>query len=141
MFRCSSYVGRIGGMQNVSLSSGCWYPIGVAMHEMNHALGMIHEQSRPDRDQYVTIVPTNILGGTTLRILIIYLISHTQTEVHFIIYFSSFPVSGALPQFDKLDASIIDTLGLNYDYSSMMHYGRAYFSNNGKDTIITKDTA
>jgi len=55
---CSSMVGRQGGQQNVTLGSGC--TAGNAIHEIGHTIGLWHEQSREDRDSFVTIVWGNI---------------------------------------------------------------------------------
>jgi hypothetical protein len=51
---CSSSVGRQGGKQSIHLASGC-QRIGTVIHEMMHALGIIHEQSRADRDDFVKV--------------------------------------------------------------------------------------
>lgn len=56
---CFSNVGRLSWGNKISLGYGCWH-IGTAMHEIGHALGFFHEQSRPDRDQYVEIMWNNI---------------------------------------------------------------------------------
>lgn len=67
MFRdgggCSSYVGMIGrGPQPVTLAQGCRYESIVA-HELGHAIGLHHEQCRPDRDQYVKINKENVYSS------------------------------------------------------------------------------
>lgn len=59
---CWSYIGRIRGPQRISLSNGCWQK-GTVAHEIAHALGFYHEQSRPDRDDYVVIKWENIRAG------------------------------------------------------------------------------
>ncbi|XOZ34536.1 M12 family metallopeptidase [Halomonadaceae bacterium KBTZ08] len=59
---CYSFVGMSGGAQNLSLGRGCGQK-GVVIHELVHALGHFHEQSREDRDQYVTIQWNNIKDG------------------------------------------------------------------------------
>ncbi|EDO29208.1 predicted protein [Nematostella vectensis] len=51
---CTSHVGRKGSRQLLSLNHGCWHTHVVA-HELGHAFGFYHEQSRADRDTYITI--------------------------------------------------------------------------------------
>ncbi|KAL7831156.1 hypothetical protein SRHO_G00306580 [Serrasalmus rhombeus] len=60
---CYSFVGRSGGGQVVSLNRrGCIY-YGVIQHELLHALGFNHEQTRSDRDQHVRILFQNVIHG------------------------------------------------------------------------------
>uniref|UniRef100_A0A3P8N9F0 Metalloendopeptidase n=1 Tax=Astatotilapia calliptera TaxID=8154 RepID=A0A3P8N9F0_ASTCA len=60
---CYSFVGRRGGGQIVSLSrQGCVFH-QIVQHEVLHALGFDHEQTRSDRDQHVRILLENVIPG------------------------------------------------------------------------------
>lgn len=59
--RCASTVGGQGGKQIISLPQNCALSAGRVQHEILHGLGMFHEQSRPDRDDYVILFPDNII--------------------------------------------------------------------------------
>ncbi|XP_033847642.1 hatching enzyme 1.2-like [Periophthalmus magnuspinnatus] len=60
---CYSYVGRQGGAQTLSLDRrGCLYHSTV-QHELLHALGFNHEQTRSDRDQHIKVHWENIMDG------------------------------------------------------------------------------
>ncbi|XP_071527690.1 zinc metalloproteinase nas-4-like [Panulirus ornatus] len=60
---CHSSVGKRGGSQEINYPDWCLKKHGSVMHEMYHALGFYHEQSRFDRDDYVTIMWENIEPG------------------------------------------------------------------------------
>ncbi|XP_061448938.1 astacin-like metalloendopeptidase isoform X2 [Rhineura floridana] len=100
---CFSSVGRIGGMQVVSLAPACLNRgKGVALHELMHVVGFWHEHSRADRDKYISISWNEILTGF---------------ETNFMKSWNT-------------------NMLVDYDYSSVMHYGRNAFSVTGLPTII-----
>ncbi|KAK3736748.1 hypothetical protein QZH41_006496 [Actinostola sp. cb2023] len=85
--------------------------VGSIVHELGHCLGFFHEQSRPDRDNYVTIDLANLAPK----------------------------YKNAKGNFDKVDRRYVDARGVDYDYGSMMHYGKYAFAARGKITIQPKD--
>ena len=59
----SSPVGMRGGRQNIRLTAGS--PVGTVVHEILHAIGIYHEQSRSDRDTFIDIRWQNIQSDAT----------------------------------------------------------------------------
>lgn len=58
----NSFVGMVGGAQLFQIGPNSWNR-GTLCHELGHALGLVHEHQRSDRDSYVTIATNNILAG------------------------------------------------------------------------------
>ncbi|KRX13040.1 Zinc metalloproteinase nas-14, partial [Trichinella nelsoni] len=115
---CSSFVGRAGGNQTLSLEVEKCFSKGIIAHELMHVLGFFHEHSRTDRDNFVRIIESNVLPGLTILTL----------QQNFI--------QGMLKNFEKYSNSILDTLKMPYDYGSVMHYHKLAFSKNGRATIV-----
>ena len=57
----STYGASAGATLN--LSSGGWGDNRTILHEIGHALGLLHEHQRPDRDQYIEVHYSNISFG------------------------------------------------------------------------------
>jgi len=64
---CKSHVGRSGGPQLVTITPNCSSVCNVA-HVLGHALGLWHEHSRPDRDEYIEVHLDRIAENDTLEI-------------------------------------------------------------------------
>ena len=105
---CSSYVGKVGGPQLLSVKSTC--KVGNIMHEIAHALGFWHEQSRADRDNFVKIHYENIKPG----------------YVHNFRTYADTRMDG-----QELSAEL--------DFGSIMMYPSTAFTKNGKPTITKLD--
>ena len=58
------------GQQDISIGKGCMRK-GIVQHEIFHALGRIHEQSREDRDSYVTVHFQNVVERMLQLLLVL----------------------------------------------------------------------
>lgn len=105
---CSGYIGRVGGQQFITMGSGC--TVGNVIHEIGHTVGMYHEHSRADRDQYVTVNLANAEAGHDYDF---------QTYV-------------------QMNKDGFDQAG-GLDFGSIMMYNSWAFSATGQPTITKKD--
>jgi len=102
---CSSSLGMIGGRQLIRLAAGC--STGNTIHEIGHAVGLMHEQTRLDRDNSVVINWNNIQNGFAAQ----------------------------FERYDQNNINGFDDGP--FDFNSIMMYGSFAFSQNGQPTITT----
>jgi len=60
---CYSYIGDVHFTGGQTINGGADCPIPSLLHEMGHAVGLYHEQSRSDRDSFVTYSLSNVIDG------------------------------------------------------------------------------
>ena len=89
----SNSIGKSGGVQQVNVKSDAANRFGTVVHEFGHAIGFWHEQTRPDRGSYIRVNTNNIVN--------------TQSARH---------------QFMQRANDEVDSLSVEYDYGSIMHY-------------------
>ncbi len=109
----NSCVGVISGAQVLNIVS--WGSKFIIVHELMHALGFVHEQSRPDRGTYVTVNSANVSTTACTG--------------------SNCGMAGSSTCICNFDIVNIATSFGAYDFRSVMHYGRSAFSANGADTL------
>ncbi|KAL5004699.1 hypothetical protein ScPMuIL_018155 [Solemya velum] len=57
---CNSQLGMVGGVQALNLETpGCRFK-GLYIHEIGHAIGLVHEHQLPNRDEYIQILLNNV---------------------------------------------------------------------------------
>jgi meprin B len=108
---------------------------------VGHAMGFWHEQSRPDRDQFVTIVWDNI-PERELKLSPHPTPPHTfsiDKRILIGIFFSLLIHSARRHNFNKYNRTQVDSLGVRYDYLAIMHYSKTAFSSTGQATIVPTD--
>jgi uncharacterized protein (TIGR02145 family) len=131
---CASYLGIIGGRQEIWIAD--WGKTGNIIHEIGHAIGLIHEHSRADRNGDVYIFYENIEPGNGHN----FDITNTQYitnnfDFSSIMLYDSYAFSkNGLPTITKLDGSVFksnrkalsvnDTAIINsiydYEYNTIM---------------------
>ncbi|CAH3121587.1 unnamed protein product [Porites lobata] len=122
--------------QGASIKGPLW-PGGVVVYDiapaLGHAIGFFHEQSRPDRDTYITILTENIQAGTFEN-------SSSRCDDNADEYDDNDDDKSGRKKhnFRKYDRSLIDSLGTPYDYRSVMHYSAKAFTKNGLPTLMVK---
>ena len=65
-----SSVGMIGGPQLIQIGTNSWNE-QTLVHEIGHALGLVHEHQRSDRDSYVYINTNNVAPGALFNFVLL----------------------------------------------------------------------
>jgi len=130
-----SDIGMVGNKQQLLLEP--FAPIGTVIHEMGHTLGLMHEQTRADRDSYIIVNFNNIKSDFTSQYQIYSGISGFQIgpfDFESIMMYKSYYSGVAYPgnpalQITKLDGSTYtpledqlsagDKSGIAYLYSNL----------------------
>uniref|UniRef100_A0A7S0FAS4 Metalloendopeptidase n=1 Tax=Pyrodinium bahamense TaxID=73915 RepID=A0A7S0FAS4_9DINO len=116
---CWSHIGQVSGdlnflvgSQPLNLGRGC-ESSGLAAHQLGHALGLPHEQSRPERSGHLAVNPSAVRDGMVEQLAVKSWVVETTG-------------SAQVPQ--------------EYDLLSVMHFPATAFGKRGLITLVPHDT-
>jgi len=104
----TSGVGMEKGENLVSLSSTACMVHRIVIHELLHRIGLHHEQSRYDRDQYLTIHTDKFKNNDSYSHFQLRIVPETETSFY----------------------------GIPYNYASVMHYDAWSLGNGGPGDLV-----
>uniref|UniRef100_A0A0K0EYX2 Metalloendopeptidase n=1 Tax=Strongyloides venezuelensis TaxID=75913 RepID=A0A0K0EYX2_STRVS len=121
---CSSIVGKRKEVkpQPIFLDEDCKIHVGAIIHEISHALGMNHEQSRRDRNNYIRVIRRNIEKDQRYNVAFDPL-HNSQTfgityDLSSIMHYSMYAFSeNDLPTLVPLDENYNYTMGQENEYT------------------------
>ncbi len=119
-----------GGQQVLTLAKEC-VTEDTIIHELMHALGFQHEQTRFDRDQHINIYYSNVIPGMSKTCYV---------SLGNLNYCYNFIIFQLEHNFDKPKEGEGDHsyFGTPYDLNSIMHYESTAFGLNGIETMLKK---
>ncbi|KAL2084056.1 hypothetical protein ACEWY4_019574 [Coilia grayii] len=141
---CSSYVGRQGGRQEVSLQRlGCMFPSTI-QHEFLHALGFNHEHQRSDRDNHVQIHLENVETGKENNFnKVATLNQNTPYDYTSVMHYSrdAFSKNGQPTLVPIPDASVVIGQALSMSRTDFTRLSRLYKCNQLSVRVAVQSTA
>uniref|UniRef100_A0A0N4ZL43 Metalloendopeptidase n=1 Tax=Parastrongyloides trichosuri TaxID=131310 RepID=A0A0N4ZL43_PARTI len=109
--KCASNLGfrRTNKFLNVFLTPECSGSIGTVQHEVSHALKVIHQHNRFDRDHYINI------------------------------HLNNFSDKNYKKRANETKSNGFSTFNVSYDYASVMHYSRNAAAKKNTNTFKAKN--
>uniref|UniRef100_A0A0N4Z8L2 Metalloendopeptidase n=1 Tax=Parastrongyloides trichosuri TaxID=131310 RepID=A0A0N4Z8L2_PARTI len=109
--KCASNLGfkRTNNFLKVYLTPECSGSIGTVQHEVSHALKVIHQHNRFDRNYYINI------------------------------HLNNFSDENYKKRANEIKRNEFSTFNVSYDYASVMHYGRKAAAKENTNTFTAKN--
>lgn len=136
-----SFVGMQGGVQDIKIGREYWFNAkGTIMHELGHAIGLIHEQSKADRDNYINVnynnIKTDSRGNFDITPNQAYLYGFDFESIMLYGSFSGYEIDSKTPSLTKKDGSTWTAQRRYFSLTDQMMLRYKYPDNEGSVRIF-----
>ena len=138
---CSSSLGRVGGQQFINLATGC--STGNTIHEIGHAVGLYHEHTRADRDNYVNVNFDNIQSNAVYNFYTYEQLGYDGKDYTSTLDFGSvmmygsyyFAVNSSVPTITRKDGSVFNVQRNGLSSADINGVEQMYPASGGESTV------